>query len=277
MKKKFTTRSFLENKENKEKITVLTAYDYQMAKLVDEAGIDCILVGDSLGMVVLGYEDTLEVTIEDMIHHTRAVARGSKNAFIVADMPFMSYHISSEEAVRNAGRLVQEGKATGVKLEGGIEITDKIKAIIDAKIPVMGHIGLTPQSVNLFGGFKVQGKSEEKAKQIIEDALLLEKAGVFAIVLEGIPEKLAKIITEKLTVPTIGIGAGSDCDGQVLVVNDMLGLNDGFIPKFAKQYKTIHEDIKSGIKNYIKEVKSGEFPKAEHTFSIDDEVLKKLY
>lgn len=277
MNRKFTTASFVESKEKNEKITVLTAYDYQMAKLIDEAGIDCILVGDSLGMVVLGYKDTLEVTMEDMIHHTRAVNRGTENAFVVADMPFMSYHISCEEAVRNAGRLVQEGKATGVKLEGGIEIIEKIKAIIDAKIPVMGHIGLTPQSVNLFGGFKVQGKSEEKAKEIIEDALLLEQAGVFAIVLEGIPEKLAKIITEKLKTPTIGIGAGSDCDGQVLVLNDMIGLNDGFIPKFAKQYKVLHEDIKSGVELYIDEVKSGEFPKMEHTFSIDEDVIKKLY
>ena len=277
MKEKFTTTSFLESKVNKDKITVLTAYDYQTAKLVDRAGIDCILVGDSLGMVVLGYEDTLEVTMEDMIHHTRAVARGTEKAFVVADMPFMSYHISIEESVRNAGRLVQEGKAKGVKLEGGSEIIDKIKAIIDAKVPVMGHIGLTPQSVNLFGGFKVQGKNEEKAKEIIEDALLLEKAGVFAIVLEGIPEKLANIITEKLSIPTIGIGAGVDCDGQVLVINDMLGINDGFIPKFVKQYKSIHTDITSGASEYIKEVKSGEFPKMEHTFSIDDEVIKKLY
>ncbi len=277
MGKKFTTTSFLESKRNKDKITVLTAYDYQVAKLVDQAGIDCILVGDSLGMVVLGYEDTLEVTMEDMIHHTRAVARGTEKAFVVADMPFMSYHISIEESVRNAGVLIQEGRATGVKLEGGAEIIDKIKAIIDAKIPVMGHIGLTPQSVNLFGGFKVQGKSEEKAKAIIEDALLLEKAGVFAIVLEGIPEKLAKIITEKLSIPTIGIGAGVDCDGQVLVINDMLGINDGFIPKFVKEYRCIHEDITSGTLEYISEVKSGEFPKMEHTFSIDDEVIKKLY
>lgn len=277
MKEKFTTTSFLESKINGEKITVLTAYDYQMAKLIDEAGVDCILVGDSLGMVVLGYEDTLEVTMEDMIHHTRAVHRGTKKAFIVADMPFMSYHVNSEEAVRNAGRLVREGRATGVKLEGGREIIEKVKSIIDAKIPVMGHIGLTPQSVNLFGGFKVQGKSEEKAKEIIEDALLLEKAGVFAIVLEGIPKKLAKIITDKLSIPTIGIGAGSDCDGQVLVINDMLGLSDGFIPKFVKEYKSLHKDIKSGTLEYIKDVKSGEFPKDEHTFSIDEEVIKSLY
>lgn len=277
MNSKFTRESFLDCKRKGEKITVLTAYDYQMAKLIDEAGIDCILVGDSLGMVVLGYEDTLQVTMEDMIHHTKAVKRGTKRAFIVADMPFMSYHISCEEAVRNAGRLIKEGKATGVKLEGGQEIVEKVKALRDAKIPVMGHIGLTPQSVNLFGGFKVQGKSEERAREIIGDALSLERAGVFAIVLEGIPADLANIITDKLSIPTIGIGAGSDCDGQVLVINDMLGINDGFVPKFAKQYTRLNKDIKSGTSEYINEVKSGEFPKLEHTFSIDEEVIKKLY
>lgn len=277
MEKKFTTASFLESKEKDEKIAVLTAYDYQTAKLIDESGIDCILVGDSLGMVVLGYEDTLEVTMDDMIHHTRAVARGTKNAFLVADMPFMSYQVSTEEAIRNAGRLVKEGRTSGVKIEGGREVLEKISAIIDAKIPVMGHIGLTPQSVNLFGGFKVQGKDEKKAREIIEDALSLQKAGVFAIVLEAVPEKLAKIITEKLSIPTIGIGAGSDCDGQVLVINDMIGLNDSFIPKFVKQYGCINKDIKLGVSEYIKEVKSGEFPKKEHTFSIDEEIIKKLY
>ena len=277
MNKKFTTTSFLESKTSGEKITVLTAYDYQMAKLLDQAGTDCILVGDSLGMVVLGYENTLEVTMEDMIHHTKAVDRATNRAFIVADMPFMSYQVSTEDAIKNAGRLVKEGKATGVKLEGGSEIIEKIKAITDAKIPVMGHIGLTPQSVNLFGGFKVQGKSEEKAKEIINDAILLEEAGVFSIVLEGIPEKLAKLITDKLNIPTIGIGAGSDCDGQVLVVNDMLGLSEGFVPKFVKQYEKLHENISRGASEYIKEVKSGQFPKQEHTFSIDDEIIKKLY
>ena len=277
MNKKFTTTSFLESKTSGEKITVLTAYDYQMAKLLDQAGTDCILVGDSLGMVVLGYENTLEVTMEDMIHHTKAVDRATKRAFVVADMPFMSYQVSTEDAIKNAGRLVKEGKATGVKLEGGSEIIEKIKAITDAKIPVMGHIGLTPQSVNLFGGFKVQGKSEEKAKEIINDAILLEEAGVFSIVLEGIPEKLAKLITDKLNIPTIGIGAGSDCDGQVLVVNDMLGLSEGFVPKFVKQYEKLHENISQGASEYIKEVKSGQFPKQEHTFSIDDEIIKKLY
>lgn len=277
MREKFTVTSFLKSKIKKEKITVLTAYDYQMAKLVDEAGIDCILVGDSLGMVVLGYENTLEVTVEDMIHHTRAVARGSNRALIVADMPFLSYHINTEEAVRNAGKIIQKGKAHAVKLEGGIEVIDKIKAIINANIPVLGHIGLTPQSVNVFGGFKVQGKDEKRAKKLIEDAIELEKSGVFGIVLEGIPEKLAKIITEKLTIPTIGIGAGSECDGQVLVVNDMLGMFDNFVPKFVKQYANLKDNITSGVKEYIKEVKNKDFPKKEHTFSIDDDVLSKLY
>lgn len=274
---KFTKTSFAECKEKGEKITVLTAYDYQMAKLIDQAGIDCILVGDSLGMVVLGYEDTLAVTMDDMIHHTKAVKRGTENAFIVTDMPFMSYHVSAEDAVKNAGRLVKEGHATGVKLEGGIEIIDKIHAIIDAKIPVMGHIGLTPQSVNLLGGFKVQGKSEQAAQRIIDDALRLEQAGVFSIVLEGIPEKLAKLITDKLTIPTIGIGAGVDCDGQVLVINDMIGISNGFIPKFVKQYAEIHQNISNGVEDYINEVKSGQFPRSEHTFSIDEDVIKKLY
>ena len=277
MKEKFTVNSFLESKRRKEKVTVLTAYDYQMAKLIDDAGIDCILVGDSLGMVVLGYENTLEVTLDDMIHHTKAVSKGANNSFIVADMPFLSYHINIEESVRNAGRLIQEGKAHAVKLEGGIEVIDKIKAIIDAKIPVLGHIGLTPQSVNMFGGFKVQGKDEERAKSIIRDALELEKAGVFAIVLEGIPEKLAKIITEKLRIPTIGIGAGNSCDGQVLVINDMLGMYDDFVPKFVKTYVNLKDEIKNGVKKYIKEVKEIEFPSKEHTFNIDDDVLEKLY
>lgn len=248
-----------------------------MAKLIDKAGIDCILVGDSLGMVVLGYEDTLEVTMDDMIHHTKAVKRGTENAFIVTDMPFMSYHVSAEDAVRNAGRLVKEGHATGVKLEGGIEIIDKVHAIVSAKIPVMGHIGLTPQSVNVMGGFKVQGKNQSSAQRIIDDALRLEQAGVFSLVLEGIPEKLAKIITDKLKIPTIGIGAGKTCDGQVLVINDMIGISDGFVPKFVKQYSRVYKDISLGVENYIREVKSGEFPRSEHTFSIDEDVIKKLY
>ncbi|SHH02652.1 3-methyl-2-oxobutanoate hydroxymethyltransferase [Tepidibacter thalassicus] len=276
MNKKFTVTSFLEAKKKNQKITMLTAYDYSTAKLIDEAGIESILVGDSLGMVVLGYESTLEVTVDDIIHHCRAVSRGVKNALIVGDMPFLSYHISVEDAVRNAGRIIQEGKAHAVKLEGGAEVIDKIKAITKAQIPVMGHLGLTPQSVNMFGGFKVQGKSEYQAKKIINDAIELEKAGAFAIVLEGIPAKLADIITEKISIPTIGIGAGNNCDGQVLVTNDMLGMFSDFTPKFVKKYANLKENILHAIKRYISEVKSSEFPSEEHTFSIDEDILKKL-
>lgn len=274
---KFTVSSYKKAKEKKEKITMLTAYDYTTAKLVDEAGIDTILVGDSLGMTMLGYENTLQVTVDDMIHHTKAVARGTKHAMIVGDMPFMSYHISVEETIRNAGRFIQEGNAHAVKLEGGIEVIDKVKAIVAAKIPVMGHLGLTPQSVNIFGGFKVQGKSGDNAKRIIEDALLLQEAGAFAIVLECIPDKLATIISEKLDIPTIGIGAGSGCDGQVLVIQDMIGTYSEMKPKFVKQYAQVGEITTDAVKGYIDEVKNGSFPSKEHTFSIKEEELEKLY
>lgn len=274
---KNTVRTFLEMKKSNEKITMLTAYDYSTAKLLDEAGVNSLLVGDSLGMVVLGYKDTLQVTVDDIIHHCKAVARGSENALIVGDMPFLSYHISVEETVRNAGRIIQEGNAHCVKLEGGKDIIDKVEGLIKAQIPVVGHIGLTPQSVNMFGGFTVQGKKEEDARKIIEDALLLENAGVFAIVLEGIPGKLAEIITNKLSIPTIGIGAGNKCDGQVLVVNDMLGIYSDFTPKFVKRYADLKVDIMDGVTNYIKEVKDESFPGPEHSFSISDEILKKLY
>ncbi len=277
MEKKFTVSSFQEAKKAGDKISMLTAYDYSTAKLLDDAGIDCLLVGDSLGMVMLGYEDTLQVTMDDMIHHSRAVARGVKRAMVVGDMPFLSYHISVEESVRNAGRLIQEGKAHAVKLEGGRDVIDKVSAIVKAQIPVMGHLGLTPQSVNMFGGFKVQGKSEEQARKIIEDALLLQEAGVFAIVLECVPEKLAKLITEKLQIPTIGIGAGKFCDGQVLVIQDMLGMYSDFKPKFVKQYAGLSHDIKDAVKTYAMEVKGSQFPGTEHTFTIDEEVLEKLY
>lgn len=277
MEKKFTVSSFQEAKRAGDKISMLTAYDYSTAKLLDDAGIDCLLVGDSLGMVMLGYEDTLQVTMDDMIHHSRAVARGVKRAMVVGDMPFLSYHISTEESVRNAGRLIQEGKAHAVKLEGGRDVIDKVIAIVKAQIPVMGHLGLTPQSVNMFGGFKVQGKNEEQARKIIEDALLLQEAGVFAIVLECVPEKLAKLITEKLQIPTIGIGAGKFCDGQVLVIQDMLGMYSDFKPKFVKQYAGLSHVIKDAVKTYAMEVKGSQFPGTEHTFTIDEEVLEKLY
>ena len=274
---KNTAVTFKQAKERNEKLTMLTAYDYSTAKIIDEAGINGILVGDSLGMVCLGYEDTLSVTMEDMIHHTKAVARGAKNTLVVADMPFMSYQTSVYDAVVNAGRLIKEGRAHVVKLEGGVEVCDKIEAIVKASIPVMAHIGLTPQSVNAFGGFKVQGKDEEAAKNLIEAALAVEKAGAFAVVLECVPAKLAAIITEKLSIPTIGIGAGAQCDGQILVYQDMLGMYSDFTPKFVKKYENLGEKMNVAFKKYIEEVKDGIFPGEEHSFKINDEVIEKLY
>ena len=274
---KNTTATFKKAKEEKQKITMLTAYDYSFAKLMDEAGINSILVGDSVGMVCLGYEDTLPVTMEDMIHHTKAVARGAKNALVVADMPFMSYQTSVYDAVVNAGRLIKEGGAQAVKLEGGFEVTEQIKAIVDASIPVVAHIGLTPQSVNAFGGFKVQGKSEAAAQKLLDEARAVEKAGAFAVVMECVPAKLAAKITEELSIPTIGIGAGAGCDGQVLVYQDMLGLFNDFTPKFVKQFANVCEIVKGAFEGYIREVQEGTFPAQEHTFKIDDEVLDKLY
>ncbi|WP_156204285.1 3-methyl-2-oxobutanoate hydroxymethyltransferase [Candidatus Syntrophocurvum alkaliphilum] len=272
------TTSVLKNKkENQEAITMLTSYDYSTAALVEEAGIDMILVGDSLGMVVLGYQDTLPVTMDEMIHHTKAVVRATNNTMVVGDMPFLSYHISIEEAVRNAGRFIQEAGAQTVKLEGGIERVDTVKAIIDAQIPVMGHIGLTPQSVNQLGGFKVQGKDLETAKKLVADAKALEKAGVFSIVLECVPTPLAKKVTEEVSIPTIGIGAGPYCDGQVLVINDMLGMFKGHIPKFVKKYANLQPIIVDALKEYKKEVEEGSFPADEHGFTINDDVLDKLY
>ncbi|ADI00936.1 MULTISPECIES: 3-methyl-2-oxobutanoate hydroxymethyltransferase [Syntrophothermus] len=272
-----TTTLLREKKARKEKITMLTAYDYSTAVMVDQAGIDVILVGDSLGNVVLGYETTLPVTMDDMIHHTRAVARGTKNSLLVGDMPFLSYHISIPEAVRNAGRFIQEGGAQAVKLEGGEERVETIKAVLDAQIPVMGHIGLTPQSVHQFGGFKVQGKDVETARKLVRDAKALEAAGVFAIVLECVPAALAERITAEVSVPTIGIGAGPGCDGQVLVINDMLGLYGGFTPKFVKKYANLNPLILEALRQYKEEVESGAFPAAEHCFAINEEVLEKLY
>ena len=241
---KNTILTFQKAKQNGEKLAMLTAYDYSMAKIIDESGINGILIGDSLGMVVKGDEDTLGVTVDEVIYHTKAVKKGAKNALIVADMPFLSYHVSIEDAVLNAGRLIKEGGANAVKLEGGANVADKIKAIVDAQIPVMGHLGLTPQSVNAFGGFRVQGKTEETAKKLIEDAKKLEEAGVFSIVLEGIPAMVAEIITTSICVPTIGIGAGKGCDGQILVYQDMLGMFSDFVPKFVKQYANIGNVMK---------------------------------
>jgi 3-methyl-2-oxobutanoate hydroxymethyltransferase len=269
--------TFRNAKQKNERLTMLTAYDYSTAKLIDASGIDSVLVGDSLGMVMLGYEDTLSVTMEDMIHHTKAVARGVKDALVVSDLPFMSYQTSVYDAVSNAGRLIKEGRAQAVKLEGGLEVCPQIKAIVEASIPVMAHLGLTPQSVNAFGGFKVQGKDEEAARSLIEQAKAVEAAGAFAVVLECIPAKLAELITKSISIPTIGIGAGNGCDGQVLVYQDMLGLYSDFTPKFVKRYAEIGPQMQTAIEDYINEVKNGAFPAAEHTFALSDAVIEKLY
>ena len=274
---KQTVSTFMQAKKDGKKLSMLTAYDYSTAKLMDESGIDGILVGDSLGNVILGYEDTISVTMEDMIHHASAVARGCKNALLVVDMPFMSYQTSTYDALVNAGRLMKEGRANAVKLEGGAAVCSQIKAITDAGIPVMGHLGLTPQSINAFGGFKVQAKTEDAAKQLIEDAKALEAAGVFSIVLECIPAEVAKLVSEAVCVPTIGIGAGPDCDGQILVYQDMLGMFSDYVPKFVKRFAEVGEVMKAGFNDYIKEVSAGTYPAEEHTFKIDDDVLEKLY
>lgn len=274
---KNTVQTFKEAKNNHTKLAMLTAYDYSTAKLQDEAGIHGILVGDSLGNVILGYEDTISVTMEDMIHHGAAVARGAKNALVVVDMPFMSYQTSVYDAVVNAGRLMKEGRANAVKLEGGVSVCPQIKAITDAGIPVMAHLGLTPQSINAFGGFKVQGKNEAAARKLIDDAKAVEEAGAFALVLECVPAKLAKIISEQLTIPTIGIGAGAGCDGQILVYQDMLGMFSDYTPKFVKRFAEVGSVMKEAFANYIKEVQAETYPADEHTFKIDDEVLEKLY
>lgn len=274
---KNTVFTFREQKAKGEKISMLTAYDYSTAKLMDEAGINGILVGDSLGMVVLGYEDTLPVTMEDMIHHTVAVCRGAKNTLVVGDMPFMSYQVSVEEAVYNAGRLMKEGRCQAVKLEGAASVCPQIRAITNASIPVMAHIGLTPQSINAFGGFKVQGKSEEAAKKLLEDAKAVEEAGAFAVVLECVPAKLAELISKSISIPTIGIGAGAGCDGQILVYQDMLGLFSDFTPKFVKKYANVGEMMTQAFRDYIADVQEGSFPAPEHTFAISEGVIKKLY
>ncbi|PWJ11844.1 3-methyl-2-oxobutanoate hydroxymethyltransferase [Ruminococcus flavefaciens] len=273
---KNTVSTLLKQKQSGDKITMLTAYDYTTAKIIDECGVNAILIGDSLGMVMLGYENTLPVTMEDMIHHTAAVSRGAENAFVIADMPFMSYQVSVQDAVINAGRLIKEGGANAVKLEGGAEVCDQIRAIVNASIPVVAHLGLTPQSVNAFGGFKVQGKSLDKARKLIADALEIQEAGACAVVLEGIPAKLADIITKKLFIPTIGIGAGNGCDGQVLVYQDMLGLTTGHTPKFVKRFAEVGALMRQGITDYISETKEGSFPADEHTYAVDDDVINEL-
>ena len=274
---KNTAATFAAAKAKSEKLSMLTAYDYSTAKLEDESGINGILVGDSLGNVVLGYEDTVSVTMEDMIHHGAAVARGAKNALVVVDMPFMSYEVTVEEAGRNAGRLMKEGRAGAVKLEGGVRVAEQIRAIVKAGIPVMGHIGLTPQSINVFGGFKVQGKSEEAARALLADAKAVEEAGAFAVVIEAVPAALAQMITDAVSIPTIGIGAGAGCDGQILVYQDMLGMFSDFTPKFVKRYANVGEVMREAFANYAAEVASGAFPTEEHTYKIKDDVLEKLY
>ena len=273
---KNTVVTFKEAKEKGIKLSMLTAYDYSTAKLVDQAGINSILIGDSLGMTMLGYGDTLSVTMEDMIHHSRAVARGAKNALIVCDMPFMSYSTGPRDAVINAGRLISEGRAHCVKLEGGVEIQEEIKALVNAKIPVCGHIGLTPQAINALGGFKVQGKNLETAEKLIADAKAVQEAGAFALVLECVPAALAEKVTNMLDIPTIGIGAGAGCDGQVLVYQDMLGMFTDFKPTFVKHFGTIGADMIKAFQIYDQEVKAGSFPGEEHNFAIDENILKEI-
>ena len=273
---KTTVADFLSMKKNGEKITMVTAYDYSTAKLIDNSGINSILVGDSLGMVMLGYPDTVSVTMEDMLHHVKAVSRGTENALVICDMPFMSYQTSVYDAVVNAGRLMKEGRAGAVKLEGGKEYAEHVRAIVNASIPVCGHIGMTPQSVNAFGGFKVQGKTEEAARKLIEDAIALQEAGAFAIVIQCVPHKLAEYISEILSIPTIGIGAGNGCSGQVLVYQDMLGMYSDFTPKFVKKFANVGDVMTDAFKSYSDEVKTGQFPTEEHSFRIDDDIIDKI-
>ena len=263
-------------KQKGEKISMLTAYDYTTAKIIDEVGIPLILVGDSLGMVVLGYESTIPVTMEEMLHHTKAVVRGTKQAMVIGDMPFMTYHISVDDALKNAARFIQEAGAQVVKLEGGVTVAEKVRRIVECGIPVMGHIGLTPQSINQLGGFKVQGKTPEAATRMLEDAQILEEAGAFAIVLETVPAPLAALITQRVGIPTIGIGAGIGCDGQVLVINDILGSFTDFVPKHAKQYAKLADIIRNAVTEYHNEVTAGSFPTDKQSFSMDESILAGL-
>ena len=273
---RITINQIKEMKQRGEKITMLTAYDYSTAKIVDEAGIPLILVGDSLGMVVLGYESTIPVTMEEMLHHTKAVVRGTKQAMVIGDMPFMTYHVSVDDALYNAASFIQEGGAQAVKLEGGVTVAEKVSRIVECGMPVMGHIGLTPQSIHQLGGFKIQGKTPEAAARLLEDAQSLEQAGAFAIVLETVPSQVAKIITAKISIPTIGIGAGMDCDGQVQVINDILGSFADFVPKHAKQYAKLTDIISKAVTEYHNEVKAGSFPTEKQSYSIDESQLAEL-
>lgn len=266
MAEKVTVPGIIKMKHQGKKITCLTAYDYSFARVLDEAGVDILLIGDSVGCVVQGQPNTLSVTMDEMIYHTRTVARGRKRALVVGDMPFLSFQVSKEQALRNAGRFLQEAGAEAIKLEGGVPMGDTIAAIVNAGIPVMGHVGLTPQSVHRFGGYKIQGREKRQHEMIIRDALAIQEAGAFAIVLEGVPAGLAKEITERVTIPTIGIGAGIHCDGQVLVVHDMLGLFDDFTPKFVKRYADIKSAMTAAVKDFIDEVRERRFPGEEHSF-----------
>lgn len=275
-KRKIAIPALREMKAGGQKIRMVTAYDYPTSVLVDKTDIEIILVGDSLGMVVLGYDGTVPVTVEEMLHHTKAVVRGAKNTLIVADLPFMSYNISIEEAIRNAGRMMKEGGADCVKLEGGLAVVETVSAIVRAGIPVMAHIGLTPQTASQLGGFKVQGKDVAAAERLLEEAVLLEEAGAFAVVLEAIPAPLARLVSQRLAIPTIGIGAGADCDGQVLVFHDMVGLFERFVPKFVKKYADVSQTIVTAFNEYARDVADGKFPGPEHSFTISDDVLKKL-
>jgi 3-methyl-2-oxobutanoate hydroxymethyltransferase len=271
-----TITEIKEMKQRKEKIPMLTAYDYVTAKMVDEAGVPLILVGDSLGMVMLGYESTIPVTMEEMIHHTKAVVRGAKKALIVGDMPFMTYHVSVSDALHNAAKFIQEGGAQAVKLEGGEVVAEQVRRLVDCGIPVMGHIGVTPQSQHQLGGFKARGKVLEEAKKLLSDARILEEAGAFAVVLECTPAPLSELITQKLAIPIIGIGAGPDCDGQVQVISDMLGLYTDFVPRHAKQYARLAGEIKTAVEDYISEVKSLGFPTMEQSYTMDESLIKQL-
>ena len=271
-----TVNRIKEMKQKGEKIAMLTAYDYSTAKVVDEAGVPLILVGDSLGMVMLGYQSTIPVTMEEMLHHTKAVVRGTGNAMVIGDMPFMTYHLSVEQAMENAGRFLQEAGCQAVKLEGGVTVADKVRRIVDCGIPVMGHIGLTPQSILQLGGHKIQGKSPEAATRMLEDAKALEQAGAFAVVLETVPAQLATFITQSIGIPTIGIGAGIGCDGQVQVINDVLGSYGDFVPKHAKQYAKLTDIIKQAVTDYSSEVKEGTFPTDQQSFFVDESVITEL-
>ena len=269
--------TFRKKKREGQKITMLTAYDYTMAKLINDSGVDAVLVGDSLGNVMLGHDDTVSVTLDDMLRHCLAVSRACDNAMVVVDMPFMSYQVSVEDTLRNAGRLMKEGRVNAVKLEGGTRVCPQIHALVEAGIPVMAHLGLTPQSINTFGGYKVVGKTKEKAEELLSEALAVQEAGAFALVLECVPDKLAKLISQKLQIPTIGIGSGAGCDGQILVAQDMLGMTHGFSPKFVKVFASVGDTIKNAITDYIHEVENGTYPSEEYSYSVGDEILDSLY